>query len=187
MRLKWFWFLAVLLYACIILAESITNPLDYINQRDRERLSQLLQMVSKKSNMPTREVYGEFWAILGKQHKDWSENEVETLKDQLVGASLIYMKYYWEDALGSLKKGSPEKSAKRAGYEDKLLKLGALSQEKLMKNDENISRIAFREPLSSSEGGPGYVVNEQGINYVLSSLEGATDRVSKLFTKEFKE
>ncbi len=186
MRLKGFVFLVVLLSASITLAEGVTNPLESINQRDRERLSQILQTVSKKSNMPTRETHDEFWAILERQHKNWSEKELETLKDQLVGVSLIYMKYYWEDALESFKKGSPEKGARRAGYEERLVKLGTLTQEKVMENDENIRRIAFREPLNTKEGGPGYVVNEQGINYVLSSLEAASERVTRLFTKEYK-
>ncbi|MFN3466922.1 MAG: hypothetical protein ACK4WF_04370, partial [Candidatus Brocadiales bacterium] len=78
------------------------------------------------------------------------------------------------------------KGAKRASYEERLLKLGTLTQEKVMENDENIRRIAFREPLNTKDGGPGYVVNEQGINYVLTSLEGATERVTKLFSKEYK-
>ena len=183
MRLKGFWFLVVLLYACITLAGGVTNPMDYINQRDKERLSQILQTVSKKSNMPTREIHEEFWVILERQHKNWSEKEIETLRDQLVGLSLIYMKYYWEDALESFKKGSPEKGSKRASYEERLLKLGVLSQEKLMEYDENIRRIAFRESLNPKDGGPGAVVNEQGIGYVLTSLEGATERVTKLFNK----
>lgn len=183
MRLKGFWFLTILLCAGITLAEGVTNPMDYINQRDKERLSQILQTVSKKSNMPTKEIHEEFWVILERQHKNWSEKEIETLRDQLVGLSLIYMKYYWEDALESFKKGSPEKGSKRASYEERLLKLGVLSQEKLMEYDENIRRIAFREPLNPKDGGPGSVVTEQGIGYVLTSLEGATERVSKLFTK----
>lgn len=186
MKLNWFWFFTVLLYANITLADGITNPLDRLGQRDKERVSEILQMVSKKTNMPTKEVHGEFWAILEKQHKSWSEEEIETLRDQLVGVSLIYMKYYWEDALESLKTGSPVKNPKRADYENRLVKLGTLSQQRLMENDENIGKIAFREPLSS-EGGPGYVVSEQGIGYVLSSLEAATERVSRLFSKEYKE
>jgi hypothetical protein len=186
MSLKRGLFFVVLLYTSITLAEGVTNPLDYMGQRDKERISEILQTVSKKSNMPTKEVHGEFWAILEKQHKHWSEKELETLKDQLVGVSLIYMKYYWEDALESLKKGSPIKNSKRADYENKLLKLGTLSQEKLMENDENIRRIAFREPLSTG-GGPGYVVNEQGVNYVLSSLEAASERMTRLFRKEYRE
>ncbi len=186
MKLQGFFFLITLLYAGITFAESVTTPIDYINQRDRERLTQILQTVSKKTNMPTKEVHEEFWVILCKQHKGWTEKEIEALRDQLVGASLIYMKYYWEDALESFTKGSPEKSSQRASYEEKLIKLGTLSQEKLKENDENIRRIAFREPLNTGSG-PEYVVTEQHLHYTLSFVESAAERISKLFSKEYKE
>lgn len=172
------------LSACITLAGPPASPLDGLSGRDRERVMQILQQVSKKADMPTQEAHAEFWAIWGRK-QNWSDKDIEDLKDKLVGVSLIYMKYFWEDALAALESGKPEKNPTRARYEERLLELGVLTQEKVKENEENIMKIAFREPLVSE--GRGYVVTKQGIEYVLSSLNAAAERVSRLFSKEYKQ
>ncbi|MDO8137341.1 MAG: hypothetical protein Q6354_06830 [Candidatus Brocadiales bacterium] len=184
MRLALAVVLSIFMYTNLALAAPPTNPLDRLGPGERERITQILNQVSKKSNMPNREVHSEFWAILGKRG-NWSDKEIETLKDSLVGVSLIYMKYYWEDALSALEKRAPEKSSKRARYEERLLELRVLSPEIIKQNEENIAKIAYGQPLTTE--GREYIITRQGIDLVLTSLTSASERVEKLFSREYKE
>lgn len=161
------------------------NPFNSLSEEDKGRIVKILQDISKKKDQPTRETFREFWIIWEKQGR-WPEADIQDLRDYLVGPSLIYMTYVWQDALNSLQTSTPQKSAERAKYEKRLLALGIIKKEEIEKNDKMIEKISHQEPLAT-EDGREYVVTEAGIELVLTSLLDADKRVQRLFSKEYIE
>lgn len=161
------------------------NPFNSLSEEDKGRIVKILQDISKKKDQPTRETFREFWIIWEKQGR-WPEADIQDLRDYLVGPSLIYMTYVWQDALNSLQTSTPQKSAERAKYEKRLLALEIIKKEEIEKNDKMIEKISHQEPLAT-EDGREYVVTEAGIELVLTSLLDADKRVQRLFTKEYIE
>ncbi len=159
------------------------NPFNKLSEEDRARVVKILQNVSKRKNEPTRESFREFWIIWEKQ-KRWPDADIQDLRDRLVGPSLVYMTYVWQDALDSLQTHTAQKSVDRAKYEKRLLALGILSDAEVKKNDDMINRIAHNQPLTTDEGRE-YVVSETGIELVLTGLLEADTRVNRLFSKEY--
>lgn len=176
---------SILLNTGAVLARPPENPFNLLSDEDKARVIKILQDVSKNEDMPTREVHREFW-VIWKKLKDWPEADVQDLKDFLVGPSLIYMRYVWEDALSSLQAGAPQKSKERKKYEKRLYALGILTKEEIEKNDNMINRIAYKEPLTTADGRE-YVVTEAGIQLVLTGLMDASARIERLFSKEYYE
>ncbi|MFQ5957170.1 MAG: hypothetical protein ACE5KK_05310 [Candidatus Brocadiales bacterium] len=177
--------LSALLNAGPALAGPSGSPFNLLPEDDKVRVVKILQDVSKKKGMPTREMHREFW-IIWEKLKRWPEADIQDLRDYLVGPSLIYMRYVWEDALDSLQAGAPQHSTDRAKYEKRLLALGIIANEEIQKNEDMISRIAYKEPLTTADGRE-YVVTEAGIELVLTSLMDASKRIDRLFSKEFVE
>ncbi|HCN19985.1 MAG: hypothetical protein A3C38_02485 [Planctomycetes bacterium RIFCSPHIGHO2_02_FULL_50_42] len=161
------------------------NPFNSLSEEDKGRIVKILQDISKKKDQPTRETFREFWIIWEKQGR-WPEADIQDLRDYLVGPSLIYMTYVWQDALNSLQTSTPQKNAERAKYEKRLLALGIIKKEEIEKNDKMIEKISHQEPLAT-EDGREYVVTEAGIELVLTSLLDADKRVQRLFSKEYIE
>lgn len=161
------------------------NPFNSLSEEDKGRIVKILQDISKKKDQPTRETFREFWIIWEKQGR-WPEADIQDLRDYLVGPSLIYMTYVWQDALNSLQTSTPQKSAERAKYEKRLLALEIIKKEEIEKNDKMIEKISHQEPLAT-EDGREYVVTEAGIELVLTSLLDADKRVQRLFSKEYIE
>lgn len=161
------------------------NPFNSLSEEDKGRIVKILQDISKKKDQPTRETFREFWIIWEKQGR-WPEADIQDLRDYLVGPSLIYMTYVWQDALNSLQTSTPQKSAERAKYEKRLLALEIIKKEEIAKNDKMIEKISHQEPLAT-EDGREYVVTEAGIELVLTSLLDADKRVQRLFSKEYIE
>ena len=161
------------------------NPFNSLSEEDKGRIVKILQDISKKKDQPTRETFREFWIIWEKQGR-WPEADIHDLRDYLVGPSLIYMTYVWQDALNSLQTSTPQKSAERAKYEKRLLALEIIKKEEIEKNDKMIEKISHQEPLAT-EDGREYVVTEAGIELVLTSLLDADNRVQRLFSKEYIE
>lgn len=161
------------------------NPFNSLSEEDKGRIVKILQDISKKKDEPTRETFREFWIIWEKQGR-WPEADIQDLRDYLVGPSLIYMTYVWQDALNSLQTSTPQKSAERAKYEKRLLALEIIKKEEIEKNDKMIEKISHQEPLAT-EDGREYVVTEAGIELVLTSLLDADNRVQRLFSKEYIE
>jgi len=91
------------------------NPFNSLSEEDKGRIVKILQDISKKKDQPTRETFREFWIIWEKQGR-WPEADIQDLRDYLVGPSLIYMTYVWQDALNSLQTSTPQKNAERAKY-----------------------------------------------------------------------
>ncbi len=168
-----------------VLAEPSDNPFNKLNPDDKGSVVKILQDVSKHKDQPTRENFREFWVIWEKQKK-WPEADIQDLRDWLVGPSLIYMTYVWQDALDSLQTHTPQKSADRAKYEKRLLALGILRPEDVQKNDDMINKIAHDQPLTTDDGRE-YVVSEAGIELVLTSLLESDGRIQRLFSKEYVE
>lgn len=161
------------------------NPFNSLSEEDKGRIVKILQDISKKKDQPTRETFREFWIIWEKQGR-WPEADIQDLRDYLVGPSLIYMTYVWQDALNSLQTSTPQKSAERAKYEKRLLALEIIKKEEIEKNDKMIEKISHQE-LLATEDGREYVVTEAGIELVLTSLLDADNRVQRLFSKEYIE
>ena len=161
------------------------NPFNSLSEEDKGRIVKILQDISKKKDQPTRETFREFWIIWEKQGR-WPEADIQDLRDYLVGPSLIYITYVWQDALNSLQTSTPQKNAERAKYEKRLLALGIIKKEEIEKNDKMIEKISHQEPLAT-EDGREYVVTEAGIELVLTSLLDADKRVQRLFSKEYIE
>ncbi len=178
--------LTILINACApVLAAPPGSPFNYLDEEDKVRVVKILQDVSKRSSQPTRETHREFWVIWEK-YKRWPESDIEDLRDWLVGPSLIYMTYVWQDAMDSLKTRTPQKSSARAKYEKRILALGVLKVSDIEKNDEMIEKVAYRQPLTT-EDGQEYVVEEAGIALVMTSLMDADKRVDRLFNKVYIE
>lgn len=169
----------------VVLAIPPGNPFNHLTEEDKGRVVKILQDVSKHKGQPTRETFREFWIIWEKQGR-WPEADIQDLRDRLVGPSLIYMTYVWQDALNSLQTSTPQKSPERAKYEKRLLALEIINKVEVEKNDRMIEKIAHQEPLTT-EDGREYVVTEAGIQLVLTSLLDADKRIERLFSKEYIE
>ncbi len=161
------------------------SPFNKLSEEDKARAVKILQNVSKHKNEPTRETFREFWIIWEKQ-KRWPDADIQDLRDRLVGPSLVYMTYVWQDALDSLQTRTAQKSVDRAKYEKRLLALGILSEAEINKNDDMINKIAHNQPLTTDEG-QEYIVSETGIELILTGLLEADTRVNRLFSKEYVE
>ncbi|MFQ5863517.1 MAG: hypothetical protein ACE5IC_10415 [Candidatus Brocadiales bacterium] len=177
--------LSTFLNAGPVLAGPSDNPINLLTEDDKARILEIIAQVSKKKGMPTREMHREFW-IIWEKLKSWPEADIHDLRDWLVGPYLFYPKYVWEDALRSLQASAPQRSTDRAKYEKRLLALGIITKEDIQKNDDMISRIAYKQPLKTADGRE-YVATEVGIELFLTGLMDSSERIERLFSKEFVE
>lgn len=155
---------------------SPSYSLDRLSTAERSRFREMIAGVLQDEVYPTRQVREEFWAILGKSGVASSEDE-QMLKDEMVGTTTVYMRYFYEDALWALKTGRPFKSVRREEYEERLVALGAMNQWRITGNENLIEQIAARQPVR------GILFDEDAIKATLADLEPTGKRVELLFTR----
>lgn len=152
----------------------------YLLPEEMDRIKEIINITIKFPGNPTNELHQEFWSLLEKRNKI-SEKEVEELRDFIAWAP-VYMKYFYEDSLISIKTGIPYKSKIREEYQNRLSGLGLGAESRMKQNDELMKKIANKEPI---EGGPPgiTILTEDYIKEVLKTLEATGDRINKLFTR----
>lgn len=123
--------------------------------------------------------YRTFWAILGKEGA-LPMAEVQKLRNMATGTATVYQRYFYQDALTSLRSGTPYKSSQREQYEKYLLSLGLISQSRLRKSDQLIATITAQKSIPYKK--TTVVMDEGVINEILTSLNMAEKGLDRLFT-----
>ncbi len=110
-----------------------------------------------------------------------TQKDVDTLKDLLAGPIVIYMNYFFEDALIALKDGKPYKSKERAEYEQYLKSLEAMTDDRIAANDRLMEQIAYKRPIQ--QGGQSAVMDETMLQRALVNVNLAVETITILFTR----
>lgn len=148
---------------------------------DKKMMKEIIQN-ALSSNSDSLSIHKkDLWAIL-ENYGTLSVNEIESLKEVTTSVFTSYMKLFYEDALASFKNGETIRSQKRAEYEDNALIKGIFDEKRIKDNSELIRKIANHHPVLIN--GDEYVLDEAGINSILSSIDERSKIVEWLFTKE---
>lgn len=147
-------------------------------------LKKIIQGVMTKPDYLNEDVHREFWKIIERNGKVTSAQESELLRqvrEKITYALTTYMKHYFADALITLRTGKPYKSPKRAQDEARMLADGGLTSERIKQNEALLQKIAKNEPIERN--GQKFTFNEAMIKAAISQLDGASARITILFTK----
>lgn len=109
-----------------------------------------------------------------------SAQELEKLKDRLVGAMTTYKQYFYEDALMTLEKGTSYKSKKRKQYEQHLIELGAITEQKIIENDLLMDQVAAKQPIPFKEG-TSIVIDQELLRVLVENQKVMAMRVERVF------
>lgn len=124
-------------------------------------------------------LYREFWAILSK-NGPLPPGEVQNFRDMTTGTVPVYQRYFYQDALRSLRSGTPYKSTQRDQYEEYLLSMKLITKWRIRENDQLIATIAAGKPIPYEA--TTVVMDEGRINHILTSLAMAEQSLDRLFT-----
>lgn len=166
-----------------VLAQSQRDPLDNLSSREKIRFGEIIKGVLSDPNYLTRDIHDEFWRLRDKIGS-LSAAEEQKERDMMVGTA-TYQRYFYEDALWALKKGSPYKSLQRENFEKRLLKIGVIPEWRIKENEALIEKIATKKEVP--HGGSYIIFTEELILKILDGLEATSKRVEKLYTREWKD
>jgi hypothetical protein len=148
---------------------------------DEQRMFQdILRSVLQDPNNLTPEVHQQFWDLLDNIGIS-TQDQMDYLKDLMAGPALIYMKYFYEDALLSYDRGTPYKSKQREDYEQKLKSTGVVSDFRFEENDRLMAKIAYQEEVQI--GDQVVIMDEAVLEQALANVNLGVDTVNKLFTR----
>ncbi len=148
---------------------------------DEQRVFQeILQSVLQDPNNLTTEVHQQFWDILDDIGVS-SQDQVEYIKDVMTGSALIYMKYFYEDALLSYDRRTPYKSIQRENYENHLKSIGVVTDFRFEENDKLIEKIAYQEEVQI--GNQVMILDEAELEQALSNVNLGVETINRLFTR----
>lgn len=161
--------------------ESIVNQnsVNSMTPEDIQKVQEIIRKVVQEPGYLTTEIHNEFWSIINK-YGNVSKENIEQIRDLVTGISNKYMKYFYQDALISMQRGNPYKSAEREAYEKHLIELG-LNEAKFKENDEMMNKIAIKEAVNIQ--GSSIVLTEDMINEIIANINSISERLDKLFTK----
>lgn len=134
------------------------------------------RVVRDRNNL-TPETIRQFWELVDEVKA--TDEEVATMKDLLAGPIVIYMKFFFDDALIALSQGVPYKSPERAEYEQHLKSIHAITDDRIRQNDDLMSRIARKDPLLKGDR----PIDELIIRDALINVYEAIDSINILFTR----
>ncbi|AZN41181.1 hypothetical protein [Paenibacillus albus] len=154
----------------VTLAKNMTA-----HQKDRFQMF-VARVVRDKNNL-TPETIRQFWELVDEVKA--TDEEVATMKDLLAGPIVLYMKFFFDDALIALSQGVPYKSPERAEYEQHLKSLHAITDDRIRQNDELMAQIAAREPLLQG----GAAIDELIIRDAIINVNEAIRSITILFTR----
>ncbi|WP_133257483.1 hypothetical protein [Paenibacillus montanisoli] len=145
----------------------------------KDIFQELIARVLRNRGNLTPETRRQFWELVDEVGA--SQEEVDTMKHLLAGPIVIYMNYFFEDALVALKGGEPYKSAARSDYEQYLKSLEAMTDDRIEANDRLMEQIAYRQPVQ--QGDQSSVLDETMILQALDRVQQAVETINILFTR----
>lgn len=158
------------------------------SEEEKSLLKNIIILTIKDEEMPTEEIHKKFWDILNnvsnRANIHVSPNEINQIKDLLGEVSSTYDKYFYEDALESLRIGRAYKSKKRNDYEMYLKTLG-VSSDRFDKNQRLMEQIAQKLPITDPYTGEEVVFTEELINTIIENLENVAARINKLWDRDY--
>lgn len=149
----------------------------HMTAHQKDRFQMFVARVVRDRNNLTPETIRQFWELVDEVGA--TDEEVATMKDLLAGTIVIYMKYFFDDALIALSQGVPYKSPEREEYEQHLRIIHAITDDRIRQNDELMSQIASKEPLLKGNK----PIDELIIRDALINVYEAIDSINLLFTR----
>ncbi|MFA5794008.1 MAG: tetratricopeptide repeat protein [Candidatus Brocadiia bacterium] len=161
-----------------------------LSMEDRDAFKTIMLSVLQNENGLTQKIHKDFWSIMDKnmaKNGELSKDQMKFMRESVVGLVSTYQKYFWEDALQSLKNSSPYKSKDRGNYEDYLLKNKLANAERIKRNNDLMQLIVDRVPVSFSPTEQKIVVTEEMAKTLLNNLDGSTRRLDNLFNRNYSK
>ncbi|REE89114.1 hypothetical protein A8990_107213 [Paenibacillus taihuensis] len=149
----------------------------HMTAHQKDRFQMFVARVVRDRNNLTPETIRQFWELVDEVKA--TDEEVATMKDLLAGPIVIYMKFFFDDALIALSQGVPYKSPERAEYEQHLKSIHAITDDRIRQNDDLMSRIARKDPLLKGDR----PIDELIIRDALINVYEAIDSINILFTR----
>ncbi|SDW15280.1 hypothetical protein SAMN05518855_1001441 [Paenibacillus sp. CF384] len=162
-----------------IAEEPQTTLAKNMTAHQKDIFQEILARVLRNRNNLTPETHRQFWELVDEVGA--TEEELATMKDLLAGPIVIYMKYFFEDALISLDSGTPYKSDERERYEQHLKSLNAITDYRIEENNQLMEQIAYKQPIQ--QGKQSAVMDEAMIQQALVNVNFAMDTINQLFTR----
>ncbi|MBP3964050.1 hypothetical protein [Paenibacillus lignilyticus] len=150
-----------------------------MTEHQKDIFQEILARVLRNRNNLTPETHRQFWELVDEVGA--TEEELATMKDLLAGPIVIYMKYFFEDALISLEHGTPYKSVDREKYEQHLKSLEAITEFRIEENNKLMEQIAYKQPIQ--QGSQSAVMDEAMIKQALINVNLAMETINQLFTR----
>ncbi|SEO05907.1 hypothetical protein [Paenibacillus sp. OV219] len=157
--------------------ESQVTLSKHMTEHQKDRFQMFVARVVRDRNNLTPETIRQFWELVDEVKA--TDEEVATMKDLLAGPIVLYMKFFFDDALIALSQGIPYKSPEREQYEQHLKSLQAITDERIQQNDELMAQIASREPILKG----GEAIDELIIRDALMNVNEAINSITILFTR----
>jgi hypothetical protein len=146
------------------------------------RFYEIVTNVMQNPYYLTSKIHREFWGLLNKLlGESISIDDVEFIKNFMVGIVAIYPKEFFTDALWALKTGRPFKSASREQLEKELLSLGVIAEWRIKENERLIEKISKHEPIPFE--GDEIILTEFMVELILENLDEVVNRINILFSK----
>lgn len=146
---------------------------------EQSRIKMIIENTMRGPEPVSKDLHVEFWGYLIKGGEG-SAADVANTRMKMTALVTEYMPLYWQDAAASFDAGKVIKSEELKRVEARLLKEGILKPELAIRNDDDLAKIAAKEPLIRN--GQKILITKENIQGARDNVDGARARVELLFS-----
>lgn len=120
------------------------GPIGAISDEDRGELTKIISQTSLEGEVtPAR--HQRFWEIV--DSNKWTKSDIQEVWERVLGRSCVRQRYMTLAVLDAFYNKRDTKNPEFKEHEDRLVRLGVLTEEEVKKSDEFIHKIAHGEPV----------------------------------------